>query len=273
MRIQDNVAYGLKAMHLSKQETRSRSQKLLEFVELNEYAKHYPHQLSGGQKQRASLARSLATEPRVILLDEPVSAVDPEMKEPFRLELKSYLRKLEITTLYVTHNLSEAVVMSDRIAVMGNGHVEQIGCGHELFDKPTSNYVATFLGINAFKGKAVRSKGRLMEIRVNGTTLNATLEQSLIGKEIVATVKPESISLSKTQNEFSEESGINVMEGTIIEMTQMRSNAQITIDIGFTLKTRVPLSGVKALEIGIGENVYVNFEAKALNVFEDDHST
>ena len=92
----------------------------------------------------------------MLLLDEPVSAVDPQLRESFRLELKNYLQALKITAIYVTHNLSEAFIMSDRIAVMGNGHIEQIGNRTEIFDKPTSSYVAQFLGINTFKGKAIK---------------------------------------------------------------------------------------------------------------------
>ena len=173
MRIQDNVAYGLKSLRFPEQEVKKRTNALLEFVGLREYAKFYPHQLSGGQKQRIALARSLATEPQVLLLDEPVSAVDPQLRESFRLELKNYLQALKITVVYVTHNLSEAFIMSDRIAVMGNGHIEQIGNRTEIFDKPSSSYVANFLGINTFKGKAVKTHAGLLEIDVNGTMLLA----------------------------------------------------------------------------------------------------
>jgi ABC-type sulfate/molybdate transport systems ATPase subunit len=141
MRVQDNIAYALKAMHLSKTEVKKRTEDLLDFVGLCEYYRFYPYQLSGGQIQRAALARSLAAEPKVLLLDEPVSAVDPQLHESFRLELRNYLQKLKITVVYVTHNLSEAFIMSDRIAVMGNGSIQQIGSGADLFDKPSSTYV------------------------------------------------------------------------------------------------------------------------------------
>jgi ABC-type Fe3+/spermidine/putrescine transport system ATPase subunit len=209
MRIEDNVAYGLKTMHLPKKEIKKRTETLLDFVGLREYTRFYPYQLSGGQKQRTALARSLATEPQVLLLDEPVSAVDPQLRETFRLELKNYLQKLKITVVYVTHNLSEAFIMSDRIAVMGNGRIEQISCGAELFDKPSSKYVALFLGLNTFKGKAVKARGKLMEIEAYGTQLLAPLAPNLLGKNVVATVKPESISLSKSNQSASNDAGIN----------------------------------------------------------------
>jgi ABC-type Fe3+/spermidine/putrescine transport system ATPase subunit len=255
MRIQDNIAYGLKAMHLPKKETKKRTDDLLDFVGLREYARFYPHQLSGGQKQRTALARSLATEPQVLLLDEPVSAVDPQLRESFRLELKSYLQKLKITVVYVTHNLSEAFIMSDRIAVMGNGHIEQVGCGTEIFDKPSSSYVAKFL-----------------EIEANGVLLLAPSAPNLIGKNIVATLKPENITLSKSTNPVSNNITINSVEGTVAEMVQMRSTAQLTIDLGFILKARISLAIIKKLGVIVGDKIYVNFAADSLNVFADDNN-
>ena len=272
MRIQDNVAYGLKTMNMPKQEIKKRMENLLEFVGLREYSRYYPHQLSGGQKQRAALARSLATEPQVLLLDEPVSAVDPQLRESFRLELKNYLQELKITVIYVTHNLSEAFIMSDRIAVMGNGCIEQIGCGAELFDKPSSKYVATFLGLNAFKGKASKALGKLMEIEAYGTQLLVPLAPNLLGKNVVATIKPENITLSKSSEGAVKGEATNSIEGVVVEMIQMRSNAQVTVDVGFPLKTRLPLSVTKDLGLTIGDKVNVHFAADSLNVFTDDYN-
>ena len=272
MRVQDNVAYGLKAMHLSKIEVKKRAEDLLDFVGLREYARFYPNQLSGGQKQRTALARSLATEPQVLLLDEPVSAVDPQLRESFRLDLKNYLRKLKITVVYVTHNLSEAFIMSDRIAVMGNGRIEQVGCGSEIFDKPSSSYVAKFLGVNAFKGKAVKIHAGLLEIEANGVLLLAPSALNLVGKNVIATIKPEDITLSKSAAPVSNGITINSVEGTITEMVQMRSTGQITVDTGFLLKARLPLSIVKNLSLTIGDKIQVNFPTDSLNVFTDDNN-
>ncbi len=270
MRVQDNVAYGLKALHLPRREVRKRTEYLLDFVGLREYAKFYPSQLSGGQKQRIALARSLATEPQVLLLDEPVSAVDPQLRESFRLELKNYLQALKITAVYVTHNLTEAFVMSDRIAVMGNGHIEQIGNRTEIFDKPSSSYVAKFLGINTFEGKAVRTRGGFLEIEANGTLMLASQVSNMVGKNVIATIKPEDIMLSKSADCNSALTPINTVEGVISEMVQMRSNAQVTVDAGFLIKTRVSLSSIKSLGLNIGDKVYVVFSPDALNVFEDN---
>jgi len=274
MRVQDNIAYGLKAQHLSKQEVKKRTDDLLEFVGLLEYASFYPNQLSGGQKQRTALARSLATEPQVLLLDEPVSAVDPQLRESFRLELKNYLQTLKITVLYVTHNLSEAFIISDRIAVMGNGCIEQIGNRTEIFDKPSSIYVAQFLGVNAFKGNAVKSGSGVLEVEVNGVLLLACSALNLVGKDVTVTIKPEDITLSKTKSpNASLDGGVgNYVEGTITEMVQMRSTAQVTVDIGFLLKSRLSLSSIKESGINIGDKVYACFNADSLNVFAESKS-
>ena len=270
MKIQGNIAFGLKSMNLSQQEVKTRTLKLLEFVELGEYAEYYPHQLSGGQKQRAALARSLATEPRVLLLDEPVSAVDPQLKESFRLQLKSYLRSLEITVIYVTHNLSEAFVMSDRVALMGNGCVQQIGTSSELFDKPKSSYVAKFFGLNVFDAKAVGGQGGLLEVNVDGVCLLSSTSHNLVGHNIVATLKPEDISLSNQQNAKPKSNTGNSVAGTVVEMTHMRSSAQVTVDVGFLLKARASLRTLKVLGLSIGDKVNANFSPEALNVFEEN---
>ena len=272
MRVKENVAYGLKSMHLPRQEVKKRTESLLDFVGLHEYAKFYPNQLSGGQKQRTALARSLATEPQVLLLDEPVSAVDPQLRESFRLELKNYLQALKITAVYVTHNLSEAFIMSDRIAVMGNGRIEQIGSRTDIFDKPTSSYVAKFLGINTFNGKAVKTQAGLLEIQANNIQLLAPSAPQLVGKNVIVTVKSENILVSKSADLNSNDASSNSITGTIIELVQMRSNAQVTVDAGLLLKTRLPLSSIKNLGISIGDKVYLHFNADDLNVFEDNGS-
>jgi ABC-type Fe3+/spermidine/putrescine transport system ATPase subunit len=270
MRVEDNVAYGLKAQRLPRQEVKSRTSKMLSFVGLSEYARFYPSQLSGGQKQRVALARSLATEPQVLLLDEPVSAVDPQLRESFRLELKSYLQALKITVVYVTHNLSEAFILSDRIAVMGNGRIEQVGGKSDVFDKPRSIYVAKFLGVNTFRAKVVGFQKGFLEVEANGTRLRGRGESYLAGKNVVATLKPDSIFLSQsTTADFGGDVG-NVVEGTITEMVQMRSNAQVTVDVGFQVKTRIALTQIKEEGFVVGDKVNVYFSADALNVFADD---
>lgn len=143
--VRENISYGLKAKHMPKREVRDRTQGLLDFVGLLDYSEHYPHQLSGGLKQKTALARALAIEPEILLLDEPLAALDLRTRESLRVELKKILGNLKVTSIYVTHELSEAYVVSDRIAVMGPGRIEQTGSRDEVFSKPNP-YVAQFLG-------------------------------------------------------------------------------------------------------------------------------
>ena len=159
--------------------------------------------------------------------------------------------------------------MSDRIAVMGNGHIEQIGEKLEIFDKPASSYVAKFLGINAFKGKIVKCDDQMMELEANGVLLFACSSPDLSGKNVIATLKPDNIVVSRLPyRNFNGEVG-NVVEGRITEMVQMRSNAQVNIDAGFAVKTRIPLNQIVNEGFGVGDKVYVCFSAKSLNVFAD----
>ncbi|HTY75549.1 MAG TPA: ABC transporter ATP-binding protein [Candidatus Nanoarchaeia archaeon] len=272
MRVLDNIAYGLKAMHLKKLEVKKRAETLLDFVGLCEYAKYYPNQLSGGQKQRIALARSLATEPKVLLLDEPVSAVDTQLRDSFRRDLKEYLQALKITTVYVTHNLTEAFIMSDRIAIMGNGRIEQIGKPSEIFDKPATKYVADFLGLNVFTGKALHENKGLLEINIGKAQVLARAETSLEGKSVVATLKPENALLSLTPfvDPTWKSGGYNSLKGTIVDAVQMRSTVQVTVDVGFRAKCRVLTSVFRQISFQVGQEVYFQFRADDLNVFADD---
>jgi len=269
MRVEDNIAYGLRALHLSNNEIKTQTNKLLDFIGLSEYAKYYPHQLSGGQKQRAAIARSLATQPHTLLLDEPVSAVDPQLRESFRVDLKNYLRKLEITVIYVTHNLSEAYIMADRIAIMGKKHIEQIGHPQEIFDKPTSSYAARFLGLNTYAGRTLRIHDSFIEIEINGIHLYAAASPDLVEKNIVVTIKPEDITISKPGTLRLSDKPRNFIEGTITEMTQMRSTAQTTINIGFPIHARLQISTLKELDLSIGDKVQVCLDPQSLNIFKD----
>jgi ABC-type Fe3+/spermidine/putrescine transport system ATPase subunit len=268
MKIQDNIAYGLKSLHLSEGEIKKKTKNMIEFVGLTEYAQAYPGQLSGGQQQRAALARSLAPEPQVILLDEPVSAVDPQLKESFRWELKKYLQTLEITTVYVTHNFNEAYMIADKIAILGNGHIEQVGNREEIFDKPQTAYVAKFLGTNTFEGKVIKKQNEYLQIEINNIPLLATFStnKELAEKNVTVAIKPEDITLS-TENPTSNSNITNNLQGIITEIIQTHSTTQITIDVGFIIKTKNTHTIIKKLGITVGDKVYIAFSPSALNIF------
>ena len=144
--IYDNIAYGLKMQKVPKKEIKQRVLEMMDMVQLNGFEKRYPSQLSGGQKQRVAIARALINRPRVLLLDEPLGALDLKLRKQMQLELKRLQKKLNITFIYVTHDQEEALTMSDRIAVMNSGVIEQLATPHEIYEKPKTRFVATFIG-------------------------------------------------------------------------------------------------------------------------------
>ena len=165
----DNVAFGLKYRNVPSSEIKQRVERALDLVQLPQVADRYPRQLSGGQQQRIALARSIVIEPDVLLLDEPLSALDANLREDMRVELKRIQSQLGITTVFVTHDQSEALAMSDRIVVMSAGHVEQIGAPEDVYTAPSSAFVARFLGnANLMPCKVVSRDNQNIEVAVDG---------------------------------------------------------------------------------------------------------
>src|SRR5690606_23069967 len=142
-----NVGFGLRMRRMSRQEIDRRTRAVLELVKLNGFEDRYPSQLSGGQQQRVALARALAIEPKVLLLDEPLGALDRNLRDAMQIELRRLQRHLGITTVMVTHDQEEALLLSDWIAVMNHGRIEQFGAPLEIYDRPRSTFVAQFMGI------------------------------------------------------------------------------------------------------------------------------
>ncbi len=168
MNVEDNVGYGLKIKKVPKAEIARRVGEMLKLVQLEEYGKRMPDQLSGGQRQRIAIARAVINEPRVLLLDEPLGALDLKLRRQMQLELKRLQKKLGITFIYITHDQEEAINMSDRIAVMNQGVLEQVGTPNEIYYRPRTSYVADFVGnANIFrKGAetfAIRTENVLLE--------------------------------------------------------------------------------------------------------------
>ena len=156
MKVFNNIVYGLKIQKIPRQKIRERAQQVLELVGLAGLEDRYPAQLSGGQQQRVALARALVGNPKVLLLDEPLSNLDAKLREELRFEIKSLVRRMGITSVYVTHDQAEAMVISDRIAVMDSGNVVQIGNAQEIYKNPVNRFVADFIGtMNFMAGEVV----------------------------------------------------------------------------------------------------------------------
>ena len=193
MNVFENTAYPLRILHLPKAEIESRVRHMLEVVHLEQYAGRLPSQLSGGQQQRVALARALVAEPKLLLLDEPLSNLDAKLRESMRFEIKDLARDLGITVVYVTHDQSEAMTMSDRILLFNNGEVQQEGTPSQIYTHPVNPFVADFLGkVSFFRGTA---EGDSVSLPDWGCSLPRT-EKELTGP-VTLGIRPENVRLSK----------------------------------------------------------------------------
>ena len=196
MTVADNIGYGLKLKKTPKAEIKKRVFEMLELVQLPGYEKRKPSELSGGQKQRVAIARSLINNPKVLLLDEPLGALDLQLRRTMQLELKKLQKKLGITFIYITHDQEEAINMSDRIAVMNHGVFEQIGSPDEIYNHPKTSYVATFVGnANILKGTVEKTEDEILKVSLAGETVSVASEgRSLkVGTPVTMAVRSENL--------------------------------------------------------------------------------
>jgi putative spermidine/putrescine transport system ATP-binding protein len=210
MNVRDNVAYGLRVRGLKRSMRRKLADEALEKVRLPGYGDRKPTQLSGGQRQRVALARALVIEPRVLLLDEPLGALDLKLREEMQVELKGLQRDVGITFVFVTHDQDEALTMSDRVAVFNSGRIEQIGSAAEIYEQPASEFVAGFVGTsNLIKGEAA---------------------EMLLGRVGTFSVRPEKITIS-TDLSAPVEPGSESVKGTVAEVVYAGASTRFVVDL------------------------------------------
>lgn len=234
MTVWDNVAFGLKYLKTTRDETRRRVGEALELVRMSEFAKRRPTQLSGGQQQRVALARALVLRPRVLLLDEPLGALDAKLRKQLQLELRTVQREVGITFVYVTHDQEEALTMSDQIAVMAEGRVEQVGPPQEIYSAPATTYVAGFLGAaNIFDAEVLESAGGSALCATMSTTVRcASTEragQCPTGPAAVV-IRPERLTIHSTNHTPAPDT--NVIPGVVREVVYLGSCTQVHVDVG-----------------------------------------
>ena len=195
--IYDNVAYGLKMKKVPKTEIARRVKEIMALVQLTGFEERYPSQLSGGQKQRVAIARALINRPRVLLLDEPLGALDLKLRKQMQLELKRLQRKLNITFIYVTHDQEEALTMSDRIAVMHDGILDQLGTPEEIYEQPRTKFVATFIGeTNIFEGNIKELAMGRVAVRIENGVIRGCAYGFSRNEYITVSVRPEKMKFS-----------------------------------------------------------------------------
>jgi ABC-type Fe3+/spermidine/putrescine transport system ATPase subunit len=192
----DNVAYGLRARKVGKEQIRERVARALKLVQLPGYGERWPHQLSGGQLQRVAIARALVIEPHVLLLDEPLSNLDAKLRVEMRGDIRKLQKQLGITVLYVTHDQEEALAVSDRIAVMRAGRIEQVASPRVIYEAPETPFVASFLGTtNLLEGVVKGRDGGFAEIACAGVVLRTGSARGKVGEAVVVSLRPEALRL------------------------------------------------------------------------------
>lgn len=221
MTVAENVAFGLKVARLSKLEIDARVDEMLQLIKLPQLAKRYPYQISGGQQQRVALARALATKPKVLLLDEPLSALDAKIRVSLREEIRALQRSLGITTIFVTHDQDEALSISDRIVVMNEGRSEQIGSPVDIYNRPATRFVASFIGtLSLLKASIVEPKDGAVTIDGQVVRSGKAIDGAQRGDIWSVALRPESLKLA-TGGTAPE--NMNCLRGMIEEITFLGS--------------------------------------------------
>lgn len=216
MDVFDNVAFGLTLKKLPKSEIRKRVMEMLKNVQMESYENRMPDQLSGGQKQRVAIARAIINNPKVLLLDEPLGALDLKLRKQMQIELKHMQKKIGITFVFVTHDQEEAMTMSDRIFVMNNGQLVQSGTPEEIYEKPRTRFVADFIGeTNIFEGVVSETHGNIATVKIsNGQTINLKNENLVPGRAVCFAIRPERLKLKSSPEGGDSYLSINLKERT-----------------------------------------------------------
>ncbi|WP_069300461.1 ABC transporter ATP-binding protein [Neptunicoccus sediminis] len=265
----DNVAFGLQMRGNSKADSRKRAGEMLELVQLSQFAGRKPSQLSGGQQQRVALARALAPQPKVLLLDEPLSALDLKLRKAMQLELKHLQRETGITFIFVTHDQEEALTMSDRIAVMSSGELQQLGDAREIYESPRNMFVADFIGETNLLGVSVDrvEAGQAVCHLGGGHALTcAAVEDVAAGSDVHLSVRPERLFLTP------EAESADGMKATVRENIFVGTDITTLVDLAdgpqFTIRTSNSERGNKRI-FEPGTPVFVNMEHGAARLLVD----
>jgi spermidine/putrescine transport system ATP-binding protein len=255
--ISDNVGYGLDVARVAKKERNQRVEETLELVGLGGFGNREPNQLSGGQQQRVALARSLVLKPRVLLLDEPLSALDRKMRENMQIELKNLQHSVGITFVFVTHDQEEALAMSDRIAVVANGKVQQLASPTEIYDEPANEFVANFVGTsNVFSGKVVAKSDNILTIETaNQRQVLAVSDRFNKGDRVELILRPEHLKLSPGGNGIPD----SCIEGTVEANVFVGSDMHLHVNVG---KGRTAVVHHRHSRGDDGERIEVGTEVK-----------
>lgn len=266
--VSDNVAFGLKLRRLPKPEIEARVRQALDRVGLGQLGSRWPRQLSGGQQQRVSLARALVVNPSVLLMDEPLSNLDLKLREQLRDEIRSLQRELGITAIYVTHDQGEAMAMSDRIAVMNAGGIEQVGVPRDIYERPRTTFVASFIGhcnlmsgtLNASRAEFRTERGLVFNV-VSGSGDRA--DQGTIRLAI----RPEAVLFTRAGQGEAQSAGNNMLTGKVSDVIYLGNTAQVSVTLltangteAETVNASWPIARGEAIP-AVGDNIRLSVSA------------
>ena len=268
--VRKNVAFGLQNRKLPKEEIKEKTDKFMELMKIKEYADRLPEKLSGGQQQRVALARALAIEPEVLLMDEPLSNLDAKLRVEMRTVIKEIQNRLGITTVYVTHDQEEAMAVSDRIAVMNQGVIQQIGSPKALYQRPANSFVATFIGrTNMMKAKVWVEGNRKGIIFDEGYKLEMkNLVNVSDGQEVKVSVRPEELIIEGV----GEDKNANYLSGKVQYSTFLGLNTHYIVELEDGYRAEIIQESLIDDIIENGTVIRLGMKAEKINVFTSDGS-
>jgi spermidine/putrescine transport system ATP-binding protein len=269
--VRDNVAFGLKRKRVARDEIGRRVAAELERVGLATEAKRRPAQLSGGQQQRVALARALVNLPKVLLLDEPLGALDLKLRKGLQIELKRIQREVGITFVYVTHDQEEALTMSDRIAVMNRGQVEQVGDPEDVYERPATTFVAGFIGVSNLLPASISGPG---EVRLDhGPVLRVPTDGLSPREHCHAVVRPEKLQIEPARTGTPGSNGLPRVEGTVESSIYLGTATQIVVDLGGEVRMTVLVPNASETERqrlpGGGARVALSWEPEHMHLVRE----
>jgi spermidine/putrescine transport system ATP-binding protein len=269
--VEQNVAFGLEMKKVAKDEIQQRVKESLQMVRLPNIGRRKPNQLSGGQRQRVALARALINRPEVLLLDEPLGALDLKLRKAMQLELKELQQQLGITFIFVTHDQEEALVMSDRIGVLNEGLLLQVGTPREIYEQPANRFVADFIGeTNFLNGRILHNQGGLATVTIAGSlTMQATcLDPVEPGQNVTLTIRPEKIHLHPTPNGVAPVPGETTFPGQIRHAVFLGTDTRFSVELadGAIVEVRHQNAQMGQESFAVGQPVTVSWPAHSAKI-------
>jgi putative spermidine/putrescine transport system ATP-binding protein len=254
--VAQNIGFGLKVAGMPKPDADRRVAEMLDLIKLPQMGDRYPYQLSGGQQQRIALARAIAPKPKLLLLDEPLSALDAKVRVSLREEIRSIQKRLGITTIFVTHDQEEALSISDRIAVMYGGKAEQVGTPFEIYNRPATKFVANFVGtLNVLEGTVTDAASGKVRVNTQEVALKGKLNGSKTGDKLSLALRPEAISLGRHPGRDSS------LSGEIAEVHFLGSVIRVRVGIGGSTVSLDTFNSPAAPPPAVGEKAEISFSS------------